>query len=198
VVPRTVNATIAVVVAVVEGLLAEKKIAHTPCDIAQPQLESDNTFLSHTMSSKRKLISHQASVFSAVEGNHELLDLLEIATTTARKNIFIESLLKINPTAFDLHDTGKTSEDLFILFTTWFGSFDQSKTTKFPGITAAVRYKERFFLELRYQKRQFIRDIGLNWTAVDKSSYFSKVNSLSALVEKSSFLPRLRLSMFPS
>lgn len=147
-------------------------------------------------SNARKLISQQATVFRAVENSPELLELLEIATTSPRKIIFIESLLEILPTAFDPH--AKKCEDLFIVFNTWFGIYHKSNTTHFAGISAALEHRKKYFLELRHKKRQFIQDIGLDWTAEDKSKYISAVNSLSALVGKSSFLPRLRPYMFHS
>jgi hypothetical protein len=96
------------------------------------------------MSSKgRKLISLQSRVFTAVEGNPQLLDLLEIATSTARKAIFIESLLKIIPAAFPNSD--KNPEELFTLFTTWFGSYAKSNTL-YCGINAALKHRQQYFL----------------------------------------------------
>ena len=154
-------------------------------------------FLSHPMTSNpRKIKAQSATVFSAVEGNPDLLDFLEVATTTARKIIFIDSLLKIESTAF-FHAQKLKPEELFDLFTTWFGSFGGSETA-FPGISAAIQQRKKYFTELRHHKREFIRDIGLDWTADVKSKFISEVNSLSALVGKSSFLPRLRSSMFQS
>jgi hypothetical protein len=49
------------------------------------------------MASKpRKLKSAITKVFTAVEGNPKLLDLLEITTSAAQKTIFIDALLE-NP-----------------------------------------------------------------------------------------------------
>lgn len=146
-------------------------------------------------SNPRKIKAQSATVFRAVEGNPDLLDFLEVATTTARKIIFIDSLLTIESTAF--HAQNLKPEELFDLFTTRFGSFGQSKTA-FPRISAAIQHRKKYFTELRHHKREFIRDIGLDWTADVKSKFISEVNSLSALVWKSSFLPRLRSSMFQS
>ena len=72
------------------------------------------TPLTHTMASKaRKLKAAQSKVFTAVEGNQKLLDLLEIATSTSQKVIFIESLLEILPTAFD-HSDKMNPEELLM------------------------------------------------------------------------------------
>lgn len=130
------------------------------------------------MSSRaRKLQSQKANVFNAVEGNPKLLDLLEIATSTAQKAHFIDLLLEILPTAFARFKSEKTSDQLFDVFTSWFGEYPNSDNL-FSGISAAIEIRRRFFSDVRIKKRHFIGDIGLDWTADDKSSYFSKVNSV--------------------
>ena len=140
------------------------------------------------MASKpRKLKSALTKVFTAVEGNPKLLDLLEIATSAARKTIFIDALLEIQPTAFDRSGSEKNSDKLFHIFTAWFGSYAHSKTL-FSGIYAALQHRQKYFLETRFMKRQFISDIGLDWTAYAKSSFFSKVNSAYGVVGEFSFL----------
>jgi len=127
------------------------------------------------MSSKpRKLKAQQSHVFNAVEQKPILLDLLEIATSSDRKTIFIEALLEFEPTAF-VHSDNKKPEDLFKVFTAWFGNYDNSKAL-FPGIKDALQYRQQYFLERRFIRRQFITKIGLDWTPDDKSNYFSKVN----------------------
>jgi hypothetical protein len=126
------------------------------------------------MSSKaRKAKAAQPILFSTVETNSKLLDLLEIATTHDRKAIFIQSLLEILPTAFARFD--KPPVDLFNIFTTWFGNYAQSETL-LPGISAALHHRQKYFLDNRKVKRGFICDIGLDWTVEFKTSSISKVN----------------------
>ena len=139
------------------------------------------THSSHTMSSKgRKLKSAQSKVFSAVEGNPKLLDLLEVATSTAQKADFVKTLLEILPTAFDRFNNLKTPDELFTLFTGWFGNYEDSEGL-FSGIQAAIQHRQKYFLETRFKKRQFISAIGLDWTPDTRSLFFSKVNSASFL-----------------
>lgn len=123
----------------------------------------------------RKLKSEQDKVFNAVENTSKLLDLLEIATSTARKSIFFDALFEILPTAFAHFD--KNSEGLFTVFTSWFGGYNQSKTL-FPGINEALKHRQKYIWDSRFKKRGFIKDIGLDWTANDKSDFFSKVSPL--------------------
>jgi len=129
----------------------------------------------------RKLKSQQANVFNAVEGNSRLLDLLEIATSTAQKATFIEALLEILPTAFTQFKSDKKPAELFDVFTAWFGEYHNSNTI-FSEIHAALQYRKKFFLDMRSMKRYFIRDIGLDWTADDKSLFFGKVNSICNVI----------------
>jgi hypothetical protein len=133
----------------------------------------------------RKLKSQQDKVFRTVEDNPKLLDLLEIATSTARKTIFIDALLEILPTAFIHFD--KNPDELFTVFTAWFGNYNHSNTL-FNRIHVALQHRQQYFLEMRIKKRQFISDIGLDWTVDVKSSFFDKVNSVCNVVEKASFL----------
>lgn len=140
------------------------------------------------MSSKaRKLKSLQSRVFSAVENNSQLLVLLESATSTTQKTVFIKALLTIYPTAFLGFSKMDNPDELFTVFTAWFGSYADS-TTLFSGINAALKRRHQYIFENRYKKRQFIHDIGLDWTADAKALFFSKVNSLCGVVGEFSFL----------
>ena len=138
-------------------------------------------------SKERKSIPQQKQVFTAVEDSPVLLDMLEIATSPELKVIFIETLVKALPSAF--HRTGnKSSEDLFRLFTTWFGQYADSKTI-FSKIDAAIRHRQQFFMENRFNKRVFVKEIGLDWTEEKKSDFFStKVTSIYDLIMKTSHL----------
>jgi hypothetical protein len=132
-----------------------------------------------------------------VEGNPKLLDLLEIATSTARKTVFIESLLDDLSITTPFARFDKTPDELFDVFTTWFGDYDQSNTL-FSGIYSALQYRQQFFLDMRAQKRQIIWEIGLSWTADVKSSNLSKVSFVCVLLGSPHISPRLRLSMYQS
>jgi hypothetical protein len=136
-------------------------------------------------SKDRRFKSVVRKVFTAVEGNSGLLDLLEIAISTGRKTAFIEALLQTLPTAFDPYN--KQPEELFNLFTTWFG-INSDFTTDYSQIYAALQHRQRYLLDNRFQKRHFISAIGLDWTADAKSSFLSKVNPLCDVVRKFSFL----------
>jgi hypothetical protein len=121
----------------------------------------------------RKLKAHQAKVFNTVENNPRLLDLLETSISSARKSIFIQALITSLPTAFDRLD--KEQHLLFDIFTTWFGGYQQS-SLHFSSIHAALHHRQQYFLETRFKKRQFISEIGLDWTPEVKLAFFSKVN----------------------
>lgn len=137
------------------------------------------------MSSKaRKLTIQQARVFRTVEDTPTLLNLLGIATSAPQKANFIETLLQNMPDAFLSSD--KQPDDLFALFTAWFGSFNNSNTI-FSGISAALKLREQNLLEHRFKKREFMRDIGLDWGEDAKSFYFSNVNSAYDVFGKYSF-----------
>jgi hypothetical protein len=133
----------------------------------------------------KKLKSEQDKVFNAVEDNHKLLDLLEIASSSARQSIFITALLEILPTAFAHFD--KKPEELFLVFTSWFGGYNHSNTL-FPGIYAALQHRKQSIWDNRFKKRQLIKDIGLDWTADMKSDFISKVSLSVILLGKVSFL----------
>lgn len=126
-----------------------------------------------SMSKLRRIKADMSTIFSTVESNPMLLDLLEIATSDARKIIFIKKLIAILPTAFSsLNECAVLSK--FDIFTIQFGSYNQS-TTIFSRVAAAIYRRKHYFLETRYKKREFISDIGLDWTPDTKSSFFSKV-----------------------
>jgi hypothetical protein len=146
-------------------------------------------------SKAEKLKSAQSSIiFPFVEANPRLLDLLEIATSPARKAIFINSLIAFLPTAFATFD--KTPEQLFNIFTAWYGYYDQIC----PGIDAALNRKQEYILETRFNKRIFFVDIGLDWTPDLKSAFFSKVSSAcsTASVHFLRSFSRLHRPMFQS
>ena len=98
----------------------------------------------------RMLKAAQFEVLTAVEANPQLLDLLEIATSTSWKVIFIKALLEILPTAFD-HSDKKNTEELFNVFTAWCGIHSHSNTC-FTGISAALQNRKQYFLEMRFKK----------------------------------------------
>lgn len=140
-------------------------------------------------SNTRKFKSDISKVFRAVEDSPKLLDLLEIATSPARQTIFIEALLETKSTAFTFFGniSDKAPGELFTVFTSAFGNYPNSKTA-YEGISAAIDRRHKFMSKLRNNKRNFIKDIGLNWTPEDKKSFISKVNSFYDVVRKSSFI----------
>ena len=79
------------------------------------------------MSKNQKAKAEQSAIFTTVEEDPDLLDLLEIVTSPARKAIFITHLCKSLPGASDQLD-GKEPAKQFDIFTTWFGNYDQSYT----------------------------------------------------------------------
>jgi hypothetical protein len=143
---------------------------------------------SHRSSNERgKAKAEQSKLFQTVEDNPTLLDLLETATSPARQTIFIESLLKADPTTAltDLQDT-KSPVHLFQLFTTWFGSYSGS-AAQFQGIQAAVQHRKKYFMEKRHHKKEFMFDIGLDWSPDIRDDFISRVNSICDLVMQTSF-----------
>ena len=134
----------------------------------------------------RKTISLHAQVFSTVEGNPTLLDLLEITTSDARKTEFIKALLKIMPNAFPKKFSGNNYVQVFQIFLTWFGQPGNSET--FSGINFSIQLRQRYIFDQRFKKQQFITDIGLDWTENTTSHFISKVNSPYDAVRKSSSL----------
>ena len=130
--------------------------------------------------------AEQSKLFQTVEDNPILLNLLETATSSARQTIFIKSLLEIGPPVLtDLKDT-KSSADLFLLFTTWFGEYSGS-ATQFQGIYAAVRHRKKYFMSKRHFKKEFMFDIGLDWSEDIRDDFISRVNSICDLVIQTSF-----------
>jgi hypothetical protein len=93
-------------------------------------------------SKARKLRAQQSRAFQAVEDSPKLLDLLEIATSPARQAIFIENLLETLPSAFAQFD--KNPEELFTIFTAWFGVYPDSNLA-FGKIHAAVKHRQMYF-----------------------------------------------------
>jgi hypothetical protein len=140
------------------------------------------------MSSKnRKMKSAASKIYTAVENDPNLLNLLEITTSTGEKSNFIKALLKTLPTAFSASDrSSKDFEGLFKLFVAWFGDYPEF-TTDFSRVNAALNHRLRYKMDNRTQKRSFIRAIGLDWTADDKSSFFSQVNAVYDVVRRFSF-----------
>ena len=150
------------------------------------------------MSSKdRKSIPQQKQVFTAVEDSPVLLDMLEIATSSPRKAIFIDNLKKHLPAAF-INYGNKSPEDLFNLFTTGFGEVPDYKTT-FSRIDAAVQHRKKYFLEKRYKNRLFLRELGLDLTEARKRLFLSTVViSVYSSIVRSSFFSRFLRIIFPS
>ena len=139
-------------------------------------------------SKNRKTKSAAPKIYTAVENNPDLLNLLEITTSTGEKSNFIKALLKTLPTAFSALDrSSKNFERLFNLFVSWFGDYPDF-TTNFSRVNAALNHRLRYKMENRSQKQSFIRAIGLDWTAGDKSSFFSQVNAVYDVVRRFSFL----------
>ena len=93
-------------------------------------------------SKARKLKVEQFRIFTTVtvEDNPKLLDLLEIATTSARKIIFIESLIDVLPLTTAFACLEKEPAQLFDIFTIWFGIYPQSNTF-FKQVHAALYYR---------------------------------------------------------
>jgi hypothetical protein len=126
-------------------------------------------------SKARKLKAAQSRIFATVEDNPSLLDLLEITTSSARKEIFNNALADVLPPTSAFHRFEKDPDELFQLFTTWFAGYPDSETC-FSQVHAALDHRQKFFLDNRFMKRQFIRDIHLDWTPDDKSIFFKKVS----------------------
>lgn len=111
-------------------------------------------------------------VFQTVENDSHLLDLLVIATSSAQKSFFINTLVKSLPDAFA--PLNKEPEQLFSVFTTWFGNYKDANAI-FTSISTALEQRQRYFLSNRFYKRQFITAIGLDWTSVEKELFFAQV-----------------------
>lgn len=137
---------------------------------------------SHRSRNERgKAKAEQSNLFQTVEDSPTLLDLLETATSPARQTIFINTLLETGPTVLTDLKTEKSSADLFQLFTTWFGTYSGSDT-RFQRIQAAVQHRKKFFMEKRHHKKEFMFDIGLDWSADIRDDFISRVNSICDLV----------------
>ena len=91
----------------------------------------------------RKKAQH-LKVFQAIEDNFHLLDLLVIATSPAQKAFFITALIKSLPLAF--FGYSKEPEDLFSIFTAWFGQYKPQSNTSFPHITTALQLRQQTIL----------------------------------------------------
>ena len=76
---------------------------------------------------ERKLFSQQAYVLSTVEGNPKLLDLLEIATSSAQKTLFIKFLLDVLSITSHFAQLDKTPVELFDVFTAWSGTHSNTR-----------------------------------------------------------------------
>jgi hypothetical protein len=120
----------------------------------------------------RPLYIQQSKVLSTVENDPYLLDLLAVATSSSRRTIFIEALIKELPEAFS--QFSKEPVQLFAIFTSWFGKFNNAHTL-FSGTSAALKARQQYFMENRFNKRQFISAIGLDWTSVQKATFLSTV-----------------------
>ena len=140
------------------------------------------------MSRNRKAKAEQSEIFATVEEDPDLLDLLEIATSPARKVIFIAHLCKSLPGASDQFE-GKEPAQLFDIFTTWFGNYDQSHTP-FRRISGALYQRQQYFLQNRFSKRQLSTSIGLDWTDDDKSAFLGKIRVIYVSKLKTPYPPK--------
>ena len=125
------------------------------------------------MSKNQKAKAEQSAIFTTVEEDPDLLDLLETATSPARKAIFIAHLHKSLPGAFDQFDAKEPAKQ-FEIFTTWFGNYDQSHTL-FCDISGVLYQWQQYFLQNQFSKRQFSTSISLNWTNDNKSAFLGKI-----------------------
>jgi hypothetical protein len=122
------------------------------------------------------------ALFNVIEGNPSLLDLLAVAISSTQKATFITALLESHPHAISSLAEGNQPHHLFDNIASWFGS-EKNAATTFVGISAALKTRHRYIHENRFEKRHFITSIGMDWTSVEKISFFSKVQVIS--------LPRL-------
>ena len=118
----------------------------------------------------RKKAQH-FKVFQAIEDDSHLLDLLVIATSPAQKAFFITALIKSLPLASSGYS--KEPEDLFSIFTTWFGQYKPQSNTSFPHITTALQLRQQYFIDNWFQKWHFIHAIGLDWTPAMNDAFYS-------------------------
>ena len=117
--------------------------------------------------------AHHFTIFRTVEDDSHLLDLLVIAFSPDQKAFFINGLISSLPDAFSGH-----SGNLFQLFTIWFGQYGPESHSSFTGISMALRLRQKHFTENRYQKRQLIHAIGLDWTPAINESFYSTVETI--------------------
>jgi hypothetical protein len=120
--------------------------------------------------------AHHFTVFKTIDNDSHLLDLLVIATSPAQQAFFIAALNTLLPDAFSGYL--KKPEDLFLLFTTWFGQYKQESAITFNCIATALKLRQQYFIENRNQKRHFIHAIGLDWTPAMKDSFYSTVETI--------------------
>ena len=111
----------------------------------------DNNILLSSMRSQvaRKKAQH-FKVFQAIEDDSHLLDLLVIATSPAQKVFFMTALIKSLSLAFSGYS--KEPEDIFSIFTTWFGQYKPQSNTSFPHITTALQLRQQYFIDNWFQK----------------------------------------------
>ena len=126
--------------------------------------------------------AHHLTVFSTIEANSHLLDLLAIATTPQSKAFFISALIKVLPGAFADH--ADQPDQLFIILTTWFGKYRRTHSDQLHAITSAFDIRQDRRLLHRNKKVNFIKEIGLNWDSATKQEFLSNIKVIS--------LPRLQ------
>lgn len=117
-------------------------------------------------------------IFSIVDNNPLLLDLLEIATSPPGKVVFIETLVQHLPPGYLQsalpHSDNKSPQELFKLFTSSLGEVPDYKTT-YSRIAAAVEHRKKYFLEYRHKYRAFLFQVGLDWTEARKRAILAQV-----------------------
>ena len=121
--------------------------------------------------------AHHFKVFKTIEDDSHLLDLLVIATSPAQQAFFIAAVVESLPSAFSGYF--KEPEDLFPIFTSWFGQYKPESTQKFSLIDTGLRLRQQYFIENRFQKRHFIHVIGLDWTPAMNESFYSTIETIS-------------------
>ena len=88
-----------------------------------------------------------------------------------KKAFFITALIKSLPPAFSGYS--KESEDLFSIFTTWFGQYKPQSNTLSPHITTALQLRQQYFIDNWFQKQHFIHAISLDWTPAMNDAFDS-------------------------
>lgn len=120
--------------------------------------------------------AHHFTVFQTIEDDSHLLDLLVIAVSPAQQAFFMTALMELLPDAFSGYS--KEPEDLFPIFTSWFGQYNPESHTKFNHIATALQLRQQHFINNRHQKRIFIHAIGLDWTPAMNNAFFSTVKTI--------------------